>query len=350
MNTVSKITMIRSLLLTFVSVAFFGCVPGGTDVQAVETQNSSLEEKLLQAESIDELIAYDEQLTSQQIQMMTSDDSQYDIEDANEKASQKNKILIVGDSWAMLPCLMGSMNQALKSFDAPIINDLRCLRTSKAGAEAHEWIELKNHTKTIEYIKNNSRIKMIYLSLGGNDLIAQWNVNYTPAMEEELFNQVLNNIRGVMQAYVSVRPDIKIILSGYDFPNFSDKNLISVYKKKSKQMGNPTPQELNQALIRFSQYMIKITDNKNFFYIHHLGLSHYLEGVPEYDYPAQFSLHPDKISPMNSPADVGGNPDLPTSRGSLMKWMGLVQDAFHLKKDLFLEVMKHTYRNVILNI
>ncbi len=335
---------ILSKFVLFSSLFILGC---GQEAQT-QSISSADSAKFNSVESYQDLLALDS--SGSLIKKMESDDARLDIEDSEEIKSGKNKILIVGDSWATFPCFYGSLRKALNKADAKIINDSRCLRTSKLGAQAKEWRTLVQHQRTLAFIKANSRIKFIYLTLGGNDLMAEWNKDYTVEQEKKLFEKTFSNIKSVMNDYLAARPDLKIILSGYDFPHFKDKHPIKLYRRTFENMGKPDHSRLNKALIDFTLSLLPIADGKNIFYIHHLGLSQYIDGVPEFGLKAGKTKSPEQISSMLHPEDIGGDANLPSSRKSMINWLFLVRDAFHLQHDNYVALMKHTYDNLLVHL
>jgi hypothetical protein len=329
----------------FIFITFqFGCSPQ-TDEQKIEQLNNVDMYSEFRGLVDEDSIAMDK------IQEMEeSDNPQLDMEDKVEILSNKDKILIVGDSWATFPCLYNSMGKMIDDVNAKITEDNRCLRTTKLGVEAAQWIGSKQDLRVIRFLKNTPRIKYLYLSLGGNDLMGNWNKSFTPEQELKLFADTFNTVQKIMNNYLSIRPDIKIVLSGYDFPNFKPNHKIGLYKKIYEKMGSPTELRINRALVGFTQFMVPIANKKNTFYVHHLGLSQYYDGVPEKNLPARATLSPDEISPWNDPSIVGGNINFQSSDKSMINWLFLVRDAFHLNTRMYKNLMIHTYYNSLSHI
>lgn len=150
-----------------------------------------------------------------------------------------------------------------------------------------------------------------------------------------------------MNNYLKLRPDLKIILSGYDYPHFKPNHKIGLYRKIYERMGSPSDQRINRCLADFSKFMVPISNQNNIFYIHHLGLSQYYDGVVEQNYPARGTSSPNLISPLDDPGATGGDPNLPSSETSMINWFFLVHDAFHLNIRMYRNVMHHTYDNVL---
>lgn len=276
-----------------------------------------------------------------------SADPKLDQEDKVEIMSAKDKILIVGDSWGSFPCLYNSIGKMIRDVDAKIVEDNRCLRTTKLGVEASEWIGSKQDERVMKFLKNTPRIKYIYLTLGGNDLMGNWNKDFTPEQELKLFQDTFATVQKIMNKYLKIRPDIKIILSGYDFPHFKPNHKIGLYKTIYERMGSPSDLRINRALVGFTQFMAPIANQKNIFYVHHLGLAQYYDGISEYKYPARQTLPPSQISSWNDSLAIGGDINFPSSEDSMINWLFLVHDAFHLNTRMYRNVMHHTYDNVL---
>lgn len=337
------------LFASLITVSFlqFGC-----SASSDENQQSS-ENKLANVVSysdITELID-ESAVSSQKIQtMQDSDDPNLDIEDQVEVMSKRDKILIVGDSWATFSCVYNALGRALSEVKASISEDNRCLRTSKLGIEAREWIGSKQDKRVIKYLQKTPRLKYLYLSLGGNDMMATWHKDFTLEQEDQMMQKTFADVRKIANRYLAVRPDIKIILSGYDFPHFTPDHVIPLYKEIYERMGKPDHVRLNTALTKFSQDMVSLADGKNIFYIHHLGLSQYYDGVPENNFPAGLTLPPEQISTWHDPAKVGGDVHYQTSEKSMINWMYLARDAFHLGSRMYKNVMLHTYHNLLVHV
>jgi hypothetical protein len=322
-------------------VLHFGC--------AEELNNQSLTEPPEYADLsglIDENYFSMDQIT----QIQDSDDETLDVENPLDQMSNKDKIIIVGDSWATFPCLYNSMGKMIGDRDANLKEDNRCLRTTKLGITAGEWVVSKQHQRVIKFLKETPRLKYLYLSLGGNDLMAVWNKNFTREQELVVYKETAATVKKIMEAYLSVRPDLKIILSGYDFPNFTPNHKIGLYRNIFERMGSPTPERLNPVLVGLCQYMAGLRNNKNIFYIQHIGLAHYYDGNEDKRLSPEKTLSPGKISPFHDPTLVGGSIKLPSSKKSMINWLFIIRDAFHLNTRMYRKVMWHTYDNLLVHI
>ncbi len=260
-------------------------------------------------------------------------------------ALAKNKIMMAGDSWVYLPCIFGSFNKALKHSNLEQVEILKCRPTSKPGIQAEQWLGSKEHAAVLKnlYQDNNKEIKIIYLSLGGNDFVNYWNDSLNNEEENVVFEKITNNIEQIVGVYNQLRPDIKILISGYDYPRFTSTNKIAQYRKVFARMGEPLPQNINQAIVRFSNMVSTLSNtNKNIFYIQHYGLMHYYIGISQAQIAKGKTLAPDLISSLSEPNKVGGEIDY---QGDIKSYLSVltISDAFHLSKYGFYKLAEHSF-------
>lgn len=257
----------------------------------------------------------------------------------DEEKSQT--VVVAGDSWAMFVCIYKSMDKALDNAGVKNAksNKETCAVTTHNGVKAQQWLETELHTTTSIALADPN-VKVLYLSLGGNDLMNFWNKSMTPAEAQAVLDGIAVDVQKVIAAYKEKRPDIKILLSGYDFPRFTADHPIDGYREAYEDMGSPTPLELNNILVQFSDTLAKVADNKNVFYIHHLGLMHYYYGNSAQGLAPKTTLSPEKISSRAEPTRIGGDVRLQTDAEAMLQ-AGPVVDAFHLSKSGFQKLVDH---------
>lgn len=287
-------------------------------------------------------------------ELQESDDPTLDVEQQSESSSevatQKSKILIAGDSWAFFTCIYNSMGKMIRDKKAHLSEDNRCWRTSKVGLTAEEWLTTRSHKRTLKFIQKSPRIKYLYLSLGGNDLMRHWNKDFTHEQELELYEKTSQTLQKIMNTYLAVRPDIKIILAGYDYPNFTFKFTLPLYRTIHKRMHHPDPERLNNALVEFTKYVARLNNGNNIFYIHSMGLAQYYYGVPEKGLAPQQTECPEQISTMNDPGAVGGITAFQNSKKCMINWLFIVRDSFHMNTRMYRKVMHHVYDNLLVHL
>lgn len=263
------------------------------------------------------------------------------------------EILVAGDSWANFLC---DDHGYQKIFDEQNIKDLienpDCKSTSKNGLEAGEWMQSEQHQRLLEKIQPGTNIKYVHLSIGGNDLIALWKVWMTSEQENELFERNYGFIIATLESLLAKNAQIKVILSGYDFPRFTPDHPIVEFRKALENMGSPSPQELNAGLIRYHQYlnrrlMSHPAYQTRLFAIHHLGMQQYYDGIEDAGVGSGQTLNPDEISSFMKPETIGGDPNFMSNKKSMKKWVLGIYDAFHLGETGNKRLADHVYRNII---
>jgi lysophospholipase L1-like esterase len=261
-----------------------------------------------------------------------------------------NKVLVAGDSWAAFMCVQNSFTQVFNNYGDPsAFAHPGCWLTTKIGNRAENWLHTSQHKRTMSIIAKDEQIRVLVLSIGGNDLINYANKNMPQDQQDALFDYIFKNTSEIINIYKNIRPDIKIIISGYDYPRFTHNHPISAYKKAFNEMGQPEPVELNQILIRFSNYMSALNNYKDIAYIHHLGVMHYFDGNPEAGLGRNQTLHPDLISSPKNPVIFGGLPALHAAKKSMLTVTNKLVDAFHLSQPGYYRLAEHTYRNYLKN-
>jgi lysophospholipase L1-like esterase len=176
------------------------------------------------------------------------------------------RILLLGDSWAWFMFLNKSLDHALDARGMEEWDSVG-MRTAIPGSTSSEWTQqdwLENVTKELERYPT---VDIVHLSLGGNDYLRRWNNEMPIEARDKLFNGVVDDIRVVIKHILSVRPDMKIVIVGYDYVNASRRN--------------STMQQLNQAgqiLERMKGELCKEFPN-NVFHIVNYGLMQYHFGA-----------------------------------------------------------------------
>ena len=258
----------------------------------------------------------------------------------------QRSIVLAGDSWAAFTCTLHSIDDSLKN--AGVVNaatNASCNATTLIGMHAEDWLKSNFHKATLVSLQDPS-VQILYLSLGGNDLINMWNRSMSLDQENEMSLEIKKRLNDIVTVYQALRPDIKILISGYDFPRFTPDHPILAYRKAYLQMGSPSALELNTMLMRFSKVMTSLANGKNVFYIHHLGVMQYYFGNSEGGLEPLSTLNPDFISPANQPERGGGAPELLTAASAMLSTEGVV-DAFHLSRNGYDKLADHSVRNYI---
>jgi hypothetical protein len=150
---------------------------------------------------------------------------------------QAAQVLIAGDSWAkpMVQQLEQIFNE--KGHDVVVGEWYRWLRTRNLSKPAGlNWI--------VEWLDDNPDASIVHLSIGINDWLYVWQPEWAEtSIEDERFAEVITDVETITDHILSIRPDLKILWSSYDyFRPFEDK----------------TPTELNAAQQRMNDLSRKL--------------------------------------------------------------------------------------------
>ena len=140
--------------------------------------------------------------------------------------AQAAEIVVFGDSWGVpaVPALQQVLiEQGLTETVAnAAVGGETASNLSKPPGLAHITNTLAAHPDA----------HLVHLSIGGNDFLDQWNAGLSPAQETALFDAILDDVETIVDQMLSLRPDIEILWSSYDFP---------------RPLGLGTPAEVNAA-------------------------------------------------------------------------------------------------------
>lgn len=307
------------------------------------------------------------------------------------------RIAIAGDSWAQYMADDNTHNVTLNMYghgDKSAISstyEMGILCTSNPGAtdyavsgsEAAEWADETNFNylqNLINALNANPTIDHVMLSIGGNDVLRArsnngWYNNMdldNPGSEQALFDEIIADTDYIInQVWARARPNIKFIISGYDYPNFNVTGsfLLQDYcdfyacpkrvDLSRDENGNGqideneliTDEELNGMMTVVEQIRKNYADSHaNVFFDNGQGLMHYYYGFDDSTYPA-FSPGTTAQPGGTTPYPPGGNSTIPTDRDNFrtVEVCGIGSfpaDPIHLDKEGYEYKIKHQLDNI----
>lgn len=256
-------------------------------------------------------------------------------------------VLVAGDSWAFLTCKHKSLERSLQKLGLKNTHvNATCLITSDPGARASDWLQTNFHRNVMLALKEPT-VKVLYLSLGGNDVINGWHKTMTAAETEEFLSRLRKSVEEILAVYRSERPDIQILVTGYDYPRFTPHHPVSAYRKAYEDMGSPTPLELNRVLLRMTENFMALGQTAQTAYIHHLGLMQYYSGLPQVGIPPHNTKPPTEISKPGVTLNSHGGVVSEMSEATSMQVYSdndvvNAVDAFHLSKEGYDRLADHS--------
>lgn len=238
------------------------------------------------------------------------------------------RVLLVGDSWAQILCVHNSLDREIRAFGHRK-DRAECLQTTVSGSKASDWAENDNLRKLERFISSNSRMNNIILIVGGNDVKSKWHKDMSPEEEMELYVPLERDLDRIITRLLSIRRQVRIMILGYDYPNFEalpSYSPLRPYVSLYQRMGEPTPSELNQALVRYGEYLVDIVSKyPRVEFLSVLGLMQSQFGLPSYGMGA------DEFFPPSAEYPVGGNPDYPSPEKAMLGFENYqLIDPYHL--------------------
>ena len=225
-----------------------------------------------------------------------------------------------------------------------------------SGSEANEWADTANYPwidNVINEITNNPTIETVILSIGGNDILAAksgggWYKDMdldTPGSEAALFATIRDNTFVIIDSILAVHPDVEILISSYDYPNFNTALCFlfacPLRDDLSRDATNDliTDAELNQMMITVEEERISWLDlEPNLAFDNAIGLSHYYYG-DGINAPGTLPL-PEATAPFSA-TFYGGNLNLPSLRANFRN----IFDPIHLSSDAYTNKITHQTLN-----
>jgi len=269
------------------------------------------------------------------------------------------RALLAGDSWAQYMWDDSSHNDLLDKFGHA---DKRALSESLgedpgpgysgseyaiSGSEARQWADTANYpwiANMVAALQANPDVDTLVLSIGGNDILAGksgggWYKDMdldAPGSEEALFARIEADTWQIINAALAVRPDIEVIISGYDYPNFN-VNIFFCWlyacPKREDLSRDPdndliTDEEINAMMVDVEGRRIGWANSSaRVPYDHTMGLMHYFYGDTAGNGPGALP-YPGQTPPDYAPFP-GGNPPSPSPRSVFRS----VADPIHLSYD-----------------
>jgi len=249
--------------------------------------------------------------------------------------STNDEMLLIGDSWAFFSWSGDSYNE---NFDRFGLSDINCYSTSGLavnGAEASDYFDdPARKQELIDYITTNPNLKIVHLSLGGNDAMGNWNKTMTSQQEDAILSVIMNDIKAIIDTIWFYNPNLDIHISGYDYPNFEETiggfliPSLHPFYGTWNNMGQPTNAEINGILSKASQAFAdsaaawdKVT------FVNNLGLMQWNYGQTSPLTVAPYGTY----QPFTAPVP-GGYPDYPSPLDAL-NFGG--NDSFHLNNNAY---------------
>jgi hypothetical protein len=254
--------------------------------------------------------------------------------------TNEEKILLVGDSWAFFMHADGTLNDCLKNYGHSNYSYYSNASLAINGARTEDFISAEKLAELGSVLDDKPAIEVVHLSIGGNDVLGEWNIDFTAGELEDLKAEVISNIMLIVDYLLEVKPNLRIVWSGYMYPNFEEIiadaapfETAHPFYTTWEDMGFPSFIQINEVLTSFSDSMATLALlNPKMDYINSPALMQYYFGQEEPLGVAPGGTYPKDFQPLPY-----GDATYPSPKLSMRDY-GLVRDCFHLSAEGF-EVM-----------
>lgn len=246
--------------------------------------------------------------------------------------SQSVKLLLIGDSWARQQ-LTSHIHQNV--FQDNNLSSILVAgdTTTIGGSRSSQWATANNLQLITDAFTTHPTINTIQLTLGGNDILSLWNVSFTSQQVDDLLLQIQSNLEITINHILAINPNIEVILSFYDYPNFEDTLDRVGCNNIFNNMLQPTTFQLNSMFVSYEQLISQLpNDNPRVFYVSHLGVLQNHFGFPD-----------DGITPGEIP--LPGDITLPSPIASLRPLLGGETDCIHISNESYTLLVDNLYAN-----
>lgn len=245
------------------------------------------------------------------------------------------KVMLVGDSWAFFMGVDQTINTIFDRWGHSNYTFYTNAILSENGAETVDFMQPVKQDEIQAQLDARPEIEAVHLSLGGNDVLGDWNINFTQFQTDSLMDTVFTRLISIIDFIKAARPGIRIFWSGYAYPNFGEVlfdagflQTIHPFYDTWEGMGFPDFAQLNGLLNEYSSMMEAYAQaDPQVDFINATGLMQHTFGQN-----TSLSIAPGgSFPPLTAPLPEGFE-DYPSPKSSMRDY-GLFLDCFHLSAE-----------------
>lgn len=251
----------------------------------------------------------------------------------SDAIAQAPRVLLIGDSWARQQWEDASHAVVFAANDVAQ-HTVVGATTTESGSTAADWAAPARLAVITQALADHPGIDTVQVTIGGNDFLDAWSATMTPEQEQALQATIVADLDAVIDTVLDHRPDIEVVLSLYDYPNFRDTlgSLVGLAfcAPLNNSLGQPTPVQLNLAMMRFESALAGLATHPRVHHVSHAGYMQYTYGSP-----------PDGVLPgqLQPPGDM----TLPGPVQAMRDHGFLGRDCFHLTPDGYDVLVQNLY-------
>ncbi len=267
--------------------------------------------------------------------------------------SNQTRVMLLGDSWTHIMWDLRTYRDVFHQFGFGDKLE-RGNNTAVGGTTASYWAQPANLATITNELQQHPAIDIVLISIGGNDMLAGmngaipgWHTGMNASQESALFDRIQADMQTMIDAIKTVRPNIHVLFSGYDYINLvetvlsGDAATILLWAN----LGQPNALQINTAFSKLEQRKINMANaDPHIHYVNSMGLMQWVYGYPNIFLPN--SVPAPGQQPPNYAPFPGGNPDYPTPPIALAAGGS---DAIHLSAEGYRHFVVNQTVNYFLN-
>jgi hypothetical protein len=144
--------------------------------------------------------------------------------DANAQCIETpvTRVMIIGDSWAQFLGSDNTINTTFQKWGHSNYKFFTNATLAQNGTQTTDFVDPARLAEIQNQLTLNPDIDLVHLSLGGNDVLGNWNINYTPSQTDSLLDSVYARLVYIIDFIKTAKPGVRILWSGYAYPNFGE--------------------------------------------------------------------------------------------------------------------------------
>lgn len=250
-----------------------------------------------------------------------------------------NRVLLAGDSWAAFMFGDATLNEGLKNVGHSDKRSISNVIISENGAETDDFLGQEKQDAIQAVIDGNPSVDIIHMSIGGNDVLGDWNISFTQQETDSLENAVAGRLEDIVAFLKSTRSDVHVFWPGYCYPNFEEViEEIAPFQSSHPffstwdDMGQPNFLQLNTILNDFSDSVAAFANlDPRMDFVP-------AQGILQYHFGQQQALGVapgGTYMPFEAPLPLG-YPEYPSPIETMRLYAGIFTDCFHLSEEAYL--------------
>ncbi|MCB0755356.1 MAG: T9SS type A sorting domain-containing protein [Flavobacteriales bacterium] len=250
-----------------------------------------------------------------------------------------NKVILAGDSWAAFMYGDQTINAGLRNVGHSDKRFVSNVTISENGADTWDFVSGPKQVAIQDLVDANPEVSVIHMSIGGNDMLGDWNISMTQQETNDLAAEVKVRLDSIIDFLQETREGMHVFWPGYTYPNFEEVIMelggaanIHPFYSTWDDMGQPSFLQINTILNDMSDsvaFSANLDPQLDFVHAQSILQYHYGQDQPLGVAPGGTYAAFDAPLPL-------GYPDYPSPKESMRLYAGIFTDCFHLSAEAYL--------------